>query len=144
MHMQRLLTSILIGLLVLLLVACGGGATSAGEDLPASPSGGAGTSWVEVETLKGVNYTTHMTSSPFELQGGQQEIAYEVSGDGAIRLTVYVEQVDATPTGERGVPVVSLTAAGKDTVRLNKGEGVYKVMIDSVDCDWKLTIAELR
>lgn len=140
--MKRLLALILISPFVLLLAACGGGANAGGDDAGGGTSRVTGTSWVKVTTLKGAAYTTNMTSSPFELQGGQQEVSYEVSGSGSVALTIYVEQLGTLPADERGPPVVALTAAGTDSIRLNKGE--YRIVIDSMDCAWTVTISELR
>jgi hypothetical protein len=154
-HMKRLLALILISPFVLLLAACGDGANAGGDGAgsgAAAGGDGAGggksrvteTSWVKVTTLKGATYTTNMTSSPFELQGGQQEVSYEVSGSGSIALTIYVEQLGTLPEDERGPPIVALAAAGTDSIRLDRGEGEYRIVIDSMDCAWTVTISELR
>ena len=137
--MKRFLTIALAGSLLLTLAACGGTTTAATDGTSEGDS--AAKKWVKVSTLKG---STNKTGPSFALKGGEQKLAYTIKGGASVIAGIYLEKAGTDVQADGGIPVAMPDKAGSDSTRLNKDAGKYQIIVTSANCDWTVTVSELR
>jgi len=139
--MKRVLAVLLMLLVASALGACAAEETTTetgGDEATADDGGG---EWVEVVSLKG---SAAKTSAPFKLDGGEQRLSYKIDGGDMVMAAFYVEPKGTDLMNEGGFPVVMPDKAGKDTTRLNKDAGQYIIIVEAANCEWSVTLEEMR
>jgi hypothetical protein len=110
--------------------------------IPATPA--AQKTWQTVITFDG---NASRRSQSFTLSGGEQRMTYRVTdsaGYGSVICAFFVVPEDESLETGGGAPEVTVQQPGPGDTMLVKEPGNYYLDITSANCQWTLTIQELR
>ena len=97
--------------------------------------------WQTVATFNG---NANRRSESFTLTGGEQKLSYNVTGGDMVLCAIYVVPKGTSLESEGGFAEVDLDQAGPGDTQLVKDPGEYYLDVSSANCQWTVTIQELR
>ncbi len=98
-------------------------------------------SWQNVTTFSG---SGKKRSPTFPLTGADARMKYEASGSGSLIFSAYIVAQGDSLEKSGGFPEVMVTKSGSDSTMLAKDAGDYYLDVNSANCDWTITIEELK
>ena len=103
---------------------------------------GPASGWVEVTSLSG---SGNKRGQAFELTGAEARLKYSVTNVNIIPvLSVFVVPEGDSLEDSGGFPEVMVTEEGSDSTMLAQDAGRYYLDVTAANCDWSVTIEELR
>jgi hypothetical protein len=101
--------------------------------------------WQTVSTLSG---SSDRRSESFTLTGGDQKLVYTVKVTNTempeCACAIYVMAKGTSLASDGGVPEVMVDKAGSSDTRLAKDPGDYYLDISAANCQWTVSVQELR
>ena len=95
------------------------------------------------QTVIDVTANTEKRTAPFYLGSGQKKLLYNVTGSSVICMIYLMKEGESLET-EGGFPEVTVSEPGSgETVLVNDPDNYY-LDVSAANCNWQVTIQELK
>jgi len=132
---------------VIVVIASIGGSKESGNNSETTPTvatpavPAAQKTWQTVATLSG---DSNRRGESFTLLGGDQQLVYKVTGTDPVVCSVYVVEKGTSLESAGGFPEVMIDKAESSDTRLAKDPGDYYLDVSAANCQWTVSVQELR
>lgn len=97
--------------------------------------------WVTVIEISG---NANKRTDTFALQGGKTRLTYDVKGNTAVIVSIYVLKEGQSLEKEGGFPEVTISESGTDSTFLTKKAGNYYLDVKAANATWNVRVEEER
>ncbi len=96
------------------------------------------------QTVINVTANTDKRTEPFYLGSGQKKLLYNVTGDTGFVCGIYVVKEGESLDTQGGFPEVTVSSPGPGETVLVNEPGNYYLDVTSANCNWQVTIQEVK